>query len=75
LYEREITDHHALHPDFMNFSPEGCSIYVMCLLKNSLLAWYHLLVPVIEQYSQMRRMADQSSFVCDVFFLTSSLMN
>jgi hypothetical protein len=75
LYEREITDNRAAHPNFMNFSPEGCSTYVMCLLKSSLLAGYRLLVPLIEQYAEMRRMADQSSFVCDAFFLTSSLMN
>jgi hypothetical protein len=52
----------------MNFSPEGCSIYVMCLIKNSFLAGHHLLVPIIEQYAEMRRMAEQSSFVCDGFF-------
>jgi hypothetical protein len=75
LFEREITDNCAAHPNFLNFSPEGCSIYVLCLIKNSFLAWHHLLVLIIEQYAEMKRMADQSSFVCDRFFFTSSLMN
>jgi hypothetical protein len=47
----------------MNFSPEGCSIDVMCLLKYSFLGGYRLLLPIIEQYAEMRRMADQSCVV------------
>jgi hypothetical protein len=68
LCEREITDNRAAHPNFMNFGPGGCSIYGMCLIKNSLLAGYRLLVPRIEQCAEMRGMAAQSSLECDAAF-------
>jgi hypothetical protein len=53
----------------MNFRPEGCSIYVICLIKNAFLAEYHLLMPVIMQYAEIGRVIVQSSFVFDGIFL------
>jgi hypothetical protein len=52
----------------MNFRPEGCSIYVICLIKNAFLAEYRLLMPVIMQYAEIRRVIVQSSFVFDGIF-------
>jgi hypothetical protein len=52
----------------MIFSPEGCSIYVICLIKNAFLEEHCLLMPVIMQYAEIRRVIVQSSFVFNGVF-------
>jgi hypothetical protein len=52
----------------MIFSPKGCSIYVICLIKNAFLAEHCLLMPVIMQYAKIRRIIVPSSLVFDGIF-------